>query len=495
MADNISLNMDVTQSQKQTQRLIMLPQMQQAIRLLQLPVLELATTVTAEMERNPVLEYTEDAPSVDAERGDALWEEQDHFKEQDTPTDKEVTFDDNDFEILKQLDEDFRDHFTQNESPGLKRTREEEKRRAYLESSIRTETSLLEKLEEQAHQTFDSAEDLELAMLLIGYLDDSGFISTPLEAVAALHDADEKTLKRILDEIKTFDPPGVGAKDLHEALLMQLRHQGKGETLAYKVLENHYDELLHNKIPAISKALKCQPKEITDAIHNDITHLDLRPGAGFSKTPTQHIIPDVTVRKQDDDELVVETNREPIPQVRLNRQYLQMLDDKSIPEETKEFIKQKLSSAKWLMRNIDQRNDTVYRIAESLARHQSEFFLSPDGKLNPLTMKAVSEELELHESTIARAVANKYINSPRGIMPLRAFFTNAYMTERGEDISSNTVRDVLQKLIDGESKKKPLSDEALSNLIRKQGIKCARRTVAKYRTELGVGNAQQRRVY
>ncbi|MDP1835566.1 MAG: RNA polymerase factor sigma-54 [Chlamydiales bacterium] len=489
MADQIKMNMDhkAVQSQKQQQRLIMLPQMQQAIQILQVPVLELASLVEAEMERNPILEY-EDVTTPPAE--ESAWEPEDR----DTPAEQEVQFDDQNFEILKQLDEDFREHFSQSENYSIKRTADEEKRLSFLESIVCEEETLIEHLTAQARESFEDIRDLKMAETLIGYLDENGFISTPIMEIALLHQYDEKALQNVVWSLQTFDPPGIAAASLQESLLLQLQRQEKGTTLAYAMIEQCYDDLLHNRIPVIAKRLGKSSSEISQIIDKDIAKLDLHPAGMFAHGPSQHIIPDVTIRKEGDT-LIVETNDEPIPHFRVNKRYLRMLDDPTLSQETEEFIKQKLASAKWLMRTIDQRNDTVTRIAQSLATRQTEFFLNPDGKLVPLTMKVLAEELELHESTIARAVSNKYMNSPRGLLPLRSFFTNALETEKGEDISSNTARDMLQKIIDDENKKRPLSDDAIARLMNKQGIKCARRTVAKYRGELGLGNAQQRRQY
>ena len=493
--DNMRQFMDQkgTQSQRQTQRLIMLPQMQQAIHTLQVPVLELAAMVQAEMEQNPIIEYA-DQRAEDYEREDPLYEAPDHFQEQDAPEDQEVTISDEDFEVLKQLDEEYRDHFMESENYSIRRTQEEEKRQTFLESIITQSESLYEHLMRQAREAYTTSREIELAELLIGNLDDSGLMTSSLEELAVLNHLEVEELKAVLKQLQTFHPPGIAAVSVREALLVQLRRQNKQDSLAYQIIDQHYEDLLHNRVPQIAKSLGFTAREVTEAVQQQISRLDLHPGAGFGESAPQTIVPDATLRKEGE-VLQVETNNDPVPHFRINRKYLRMLEDPSLNEETKTFIKQKIASAQWLMRNIDQRHDTVTRIAQSLARRQRAFFLSPDGQLVPLTMKEIAEELELHESTIARAVSNKYLQSPRGLLPLRSFFTNALETSRGESISSSSVRDALERLIDKEDKKKPLSDQLLSQMLKKQGIRCARRTVAKYRDELGIGNTQQRRVY
>lgn len=490
---SLKLQPKQTQNLKQNQLLMMLPQMQQAITLLQIPVQEMMQIIEQEMERNPILELSEDA-NTQEERNEALSKElSEENMDIDTPVEKEMSFNDRDFDVLKQLDEDFRDHFAQSED-YTPRTMEDEKRKVFLENSIPAPRTLFSHLMEQAKQTFDDQEDLEVAEEIIGNIDDKGYLQVSLEEISALTGYRVDRISNLLSQIQTFEPYGVGATTVQECLLIQLRCLEKQKTLAYQIIEKHYDDLLHNRIPLIQKKLGCSHQDVRHAIDQQIAKLDLHPGAWYSQPASIQIMPDVTVR-QEDDKLIVEINDEPIPTLRLNARYLRMLDDETVPQETKEFIKQSVISAKWLVRNISQRNETLVRIVQYLTQIQKEFFIEPDGKLVPLTMREVAEELKLHESTIARAVANKYINSPRGLILLRSFFTNAYTTNQGKDISSQTVREALQKIIEEENKKHPFSDETISKKLKEQGINCARRTVAKYRREFHIGNALQRKKY
>lgn len=496
MPPSMSLEMRQKQSQslKQIQRLIMSPQMQQAIHLLQLPIQELTEHLEDELAQNPVLENIQEEGKDDKDFDTLERDNEEGSDNQDQKPEQELSFDEKDFEILKHLDEEFRDHFAESGNFSLKRTADEEKLKSFQENSICSQTSLFEHLMTQARETFNSPEELSMAESIIGNLDEGGFLKTLLGEIAVLNHFELNKLEKVLEEIQTFEPWGVGASSLQECLLIQLRRQGKQNTLAYRIVEDNYDDLLHNRIPQIQKAQKCSATDVTLAIEKGIAKLDLHPGAWFSNSTVQHIIPDVSI-EQEKDQLRVVVNDDMLPPLRLNRRYMQMLEDETLNAETKEFIKNKIMSAKWLLRNIYQRNDTIEKIAASLAKRQKEYFLNPDGKLVPLTMKTLADELNLHESTIARAVSNKYINSPRGLIPLRSFFTNAYVTEEGKDISSRTVRDELLEILNGEDKHKPLSDEAISAQLKGKGINCARRTVAKYRTELSIGNAQQRRKF
>lgn len=495
MAPRMSLNLQPKQGQvqKQNQLLMMLPRMQQAIQLLQLPIMELQKIIDQEMELNPLLEYSEDPviPAADVEEYEDV-EDIQGFETQNLATD--VVFEQQDFEVLKKLGDEYRDFFTQTENPYLRKTAEDDKRKMYFENSIQATKSLFQYLMEQAQETFELPEELSLAESLIGNFDERGYLKTPLEEISIFHQADKEKLLEVLKIIQTFDPPGVGARDLRESLLIQLQGLGKRTTLAYKIIELGFDDLLKNRLPALEIQFNCTIEEIKQAIDKDIARLDLRPGFEFSQTESQPIIPDVSIR-QEGQELHVEVNDDSLPPLKLSPRYLKLLDKKEMENETKSYIKQHVLSAKWLIRNILQRNDTLYKIVHFLSVKQKQFFLNPDGQLVPLTMKEVADELELHESTIARAVAHKYLNCGRGLLPLRSFFTNSYTTAEGNDISSQTVREALRRIIDKEDKHRPFSDEVLSKKLKDEGILCARRTVAKYRQEQNIGNTLQRRQY
>lgn len=473
---------------KQTQKLMMLPHMQQALHLLQIPVMELLPLIEGEMEQNPLLEYS----AYTNDEGDEK-DPEEASESSEPASDQEVTFDENvNFEILKLLDNEFRDHLSENGVSSFQ-SKEEEQRRHFQESAVTSESSLFEHLMLQAKETFSDSYSLQLAEQLIGNFDENGFLAVPLGEIAILNQASEDELEALLEEIQHFEPYGVGARDVQESLLIQLRYLGKAHTLAYKLIATHYENLIHHRIPIIQKKLRCSSQDIEEAV-SQISKLDLHPGLCHSRGDVPLAIPDVFLREEED-MLIAEVDDDILPPLRLNTRYLRLLQNESLPMETKNFIKSKIISAKWLVRNIRQRNDTLIRIAQALAEIQKGFFSSSRGTLVPITMKTLAERLELHESTIARAVANKYISTPRGIFPLRSFFTTAYVTERGEDISSKTILDALSDIVRQEDKRKPLSDEALSQALKERGIRCARRTIAKYRRALNIGNGFQRRKY
>lgn len=479
-----------TQNIKQLQRLIMTPQMQQAILLLQMPIMELTAIVEAELEQNPILNPLQEDEEENGEIEQLELETKEIEQQIDRDPEKELNFDEQSFEIMRQIEEDF---FAENEPHAIKRNSEEEKLKVYLENSILFEKSLFETLMQQAHETFESKEERLMAENIIGNLDQNGFLKTSLEEIAQLGSFKKDQLKAILDKIKTFEPHGVGAETLQESLLIQLKCKSQEETLAFRIVQLHFEDLLQNHIPVIIKSLNCSSEEVTTAVEQ-IAKLNLHPGTQYSLQPVQYIVPDVTIRLEND-HLGISVNDDYLPSLHLNLRYMKMLKDPATAPDVREFIIGKLMSAKWLIRNIFQRNDTIEKIALYLAKHQKDFFLSPQGKLIPLTMKMIAEELNLHESTIARAVSNKYINSPRGLYPLRYFFSTGYVDEKGADISAKTVQDVLREVIENEDKSSPYSDEEISAELKKRGISCARRTIAKYRVELNFGNAHQRKKF
>ncbi len=465
----------------------MSPQMQQALHLLQMPVMELSQVISAEMEQNPVLEYENE----DAENDN--WELE-SSNESDDISEQEMDFDRADFEVLKQLDDEFSNLYLENEGFRPCRTQEENSLQSFLESTIQKQESLFEHLSKQAKDSFNTDQEINDAELIIGNLDENGFLSTPLEEISLLNDIPLTKLQALLKTIQTFSPHGVGARSLQESLLIQLSLNHLKNSLAYKIIEKFFNEMLHNKIPIIRKKLNCSTVEVQEAIEKTISKLDLHPGMTFAPSVNQPITPDVLI-KIENNEFEIVINEESIPGIKINHKYLKMLDDLKTSSTTQEYIKTKIASGKWLLKNIHQRNETLRNITDHITKKQKDFFIDPQGKLKPMTMKSVAEKLGIHESTVARACANKYITCSKGILTFRSFFTNAYTTDRGNDISATTVKQLILKLVEAEDKKKPFSDEDLSKKVREQGVSCARRTVAKYRYELNIGNTSQRKLF
>jgi RNA polymerase sigma-54 factor len=475
---------------QQMQRLIMAPKVQQSLAILQMARLDMEATLQLELEENPILELFDEQEAESIDSGE-MEELQEFFD-----SEKELDFTERDFLILRELGEDFANHFSESDNFYTQKTAEEEDRKAFVESSISSPQTLSDLLLEQTRQELPE-EAQAAAKIIIGYLDKNGFLSTPLEEIASWHGYRTSSLEEILLKLQQFDPPGIAARNLQECLLIQLHRQGKESSLACAIITSHFDDLLHNRIPKIAHSLRHSAENVTTAIERDIAKLDLHPGLLFHEKQNSIIIPDVTIRESEGKkgELEVFIHDECCFSLRLNSRYLQMLREPGLPSDTGDFIKKKITSARWLLRNLHQRSATLEKIARHLIQVQYAFFTLPKGQLTPLTMQQTADELGMHESTIARAVANKYIETPRGLFALRFFFTSGYATENGSEISSRTVKEQLKALIEKEDKKKPLSDAKLSELLKDSGVPCARRTVAKYREELKIGSAQQRRLW
>lgn len=472
------------QNIKQIQRLIMSQEMQQALQFLELPIMELQPLIEAELEQNPVLESEIDYPENEIE---------DEEQNENGLDEKELHFDERDFQIMEQLDEELGDHFRESGTTEKKQSIEDEKLKNYLDSLICQKSTLFSHLMEQSREIFESPLDLKMAEALIGNFDEHGFLKTPLKEIALLNGCSEKNLSVVLEKIKTLEPKGIGAKDLQESLLIQLSLLGKEKSAAYEIVKNCYDHLLHNRIPLIQKTLKLSENEIKKAI-KDISKLDLNPALGFSSITLAPIVEDLTI-KEDGDDFVIFVNEDPLPPLRLKEKYLKLLEDETLHPETKEFIQKKIASARWMLKNLTERNETLVRIAHLLVKKQQQFLKQREGKLTPLTMLQIAEELGVNESTVTRAVSNKYINTPKGLLSLRSFFSNGYTTKEGVDISSSNIKQEVQDIIKNENKKKPLSDAAISKIIEENGTVCARRTIAKYRVQLGLGTAKQRKTF
>jgi len=463
-----------SQVQKQVITIMMSPQMQQAIRLLQLPILELNQKIEEELAQNPVLEEApvEEPPSPEAELSP------------ETPAEtKEVEFD-KEFDILTKLDDEWRDFFRQT-APYRRRSEDEEDKRAFLERSITRDDTLEEQLSHQMMLSAAGDEQKKLGLFIIGHLDENGFLSTDIDDLCRPTGKSYEEIKEVLEIIQTFDPNGVGARNLQESLLIQLRNLGKEDSLAYRMVERHFSELAKKRFPKIARDLNVSVEQVQDSVQG-IAKLVRRPGRLVGPEHTQYVVPDITLRREDGDfEIVVNDDR--IPHLRISDFYRKMMSDDNLTSDVREYIKEKIHAGRWLIKNIDQRQQTLYNIAREIVRIQKKFFLSSgsDG-LKPLTMHQVAEVVALHESTVSRAIANKYIETPRGLFPLKYFFTTAIETNDGGEVSSRQVKHLLRELVDREDRKKPLSDETLVKLINERGMKIARRTVAKYRKELGI---------
>jgi RNA polymerase sigma-54 factor len=463
---------DQTQSLHQQQTIA--PQMQQSLQLLQTPTLELRHLVQKEMVENPTLE--EESNEVSIEEATKSSEDDDFEKE---------------FAQLSQLDEEWREYMAQSRMSAPRRDDADEKHQFVIDSIVEPIT-LQEHLLNQLSTSDFGGKSRELAATLIGNIDDNGFLQMDLEDMSFDMGIPYDDLIKSRDLIQTFDPVGVGALDLRDCLLIQLERLGKHHSLEYRVVDHHLDELARKRYPQIAKRLSVAPEQITKAAEL-IATLDPRPGSKFGGDTNTYVNPDVTVERIGG-EWVVTMNNDQVPRLRISNAYKDLMASGD-GREARSYIRDKIRAGKFLIKSIHQRQQTIQSIASEIVNRQQAFLEYGPSKLKPMNMAQVADEVDVHETTVSRAVSGKYMATPHGVFEMKYFFTSGYETEGGESMSNTSVKQSLAELIGNENVKKPYSDQKIVEELGKRGIKIARRTVAKYREELNILPSHMRRSY
>ncbi len=452
------------QSQSLSQQQKLAPQMQQSLQILQAPTLELRKLIQQELTENPTLEdNTEDISIEETELED------DDFDEE--------------FSRLSKMDDEWREYMAQTRANAPSREDQDEKRR-FLFDSLVAPVTLQEHLMEQLGTSDADAERRVIAEMLIGNIEDSGLLTTPLEDLCMTTGIPLPKLEAALGLIQSFHPVGVGAQDLRECLLIQLARLDKARSLEYRVVDFHLDDLARKRYPQIARKLGVSLDHISRAAEF-IATLDPRPGRIFADNPNTYITPDVVVERNDG-EWVVLLNNEQIPHLRISNTYKDIMARSESGREARDYIREKIRSGKFLIKSIHQRQDTIRNIAEEIVRRQSEFFAHGPAQLKPLNMAQVADAVGVHETTVSRAIAGKYISTPHGVFEMKYFFKPGYQTEGGESMSNTSVKNAVAAIIKAENPLNPLSDDKIVDLLKEEGIVIARRTVAKYRDELNI---------
>ena len=466
------------QVQSQSQKLILSPQMQQAIHMLQIPLMELSQLAQQEMSQNPLLE--EEA------------EEQEGEREGDTSeTDADQEFQE-EFEKLALLDDEWREYFKQ--TTAVRRvSEEEEERRKYMEDSITSEETLQEHLESQFSAHDLSEAEKTVGRAIIGNIDENGYLQSDVESIAQANGTDVAQVEKMLKLIQTFHPVGVGARNIPECLGLQLERLGKNGNIAGALVKNHLQDLAKKHYAQIAKALNTSVEEVQKAAQL-IATLEPKPGRLFSPHRAQYVTPDVLVEKVDD-KYVIMLNDDRIPHLRISNLYRNIINQQDSKEETRNYIKEKVKSGLWFIKNIQQRQQTIYNIAKYIVDRQTPFLEDGIGVLKPMTMREIADAVGIHESTVSRAIANKYMQTPQGVFQMKFFFTTGIETQSGENLSAANVKNRIKELIRSEDPKHPLSDQKIIQILGQEGIKIARRTIAKYRGELHIQPTNLRREY
>jgi RNA polymerase sigma-54 factor len=495
---------ELKQNLKLSQQLLMSPQIQQAIKILTLGRQELQEFIDEEIKENPCLEQVDvgtesddqNTPQASLEELRGALEDDGALRnlESQLQLDSQSPLDERGLQDLLARFEDLNNEKTERTSL------EADEIETPIYDRIRSESSDLHlELEEQLRMMHITQYEMDCAMLLLQYLSDQGFLETSLEELAQEHDIPLDDLQYALGLIQKCEPTGVGAKNLRECLLLQLAAHDHPFPGARRILEDYWPEFEKQDVPKLSKLLKIKPDEVKKVIVWIRENLDPRPARQFGSSPNQIVTPDVYIFKRGA-EWVVSLNEEGLPRLKLSQRYSQMISglmaDKKDKEEKadRDFVSDKMKSAKWILQAIGQRNKTILRVAEVILSRQKEFFEQGLEHLKPLTLRAVADELGLHESTVSRTTTNKFIHTPRGLFELKYFFNTGLSGADGQELANEAIKNWVAEYIKGENPSEALSDQDISERIEKEkGIKVARRTVAKYREALGIQSSAKRR--
>ena len=469
-----------------TQKLILTPQLQQSIKLLQLPQLELSQTLNQELMENPLLEEVIERESDEKSEtlGTAETEEPIREISEDAEAPLEKIFGFTTDEYFEERGSDGRDlgYFTDSAEVSTPFERSNKK------------MDLYEYLLWQLRLTRTSEQVGRAAEIVIGNLNEDGYLQASIQEIAKMAEVDVKTAEEALALVRGFDPQGIGAKNLQECLLLQLKPLNLENTLVEKILSDGFVELEKKKYKKLATRFKVTIEDILTAVEI-IEGLEPRPGRNYSSEEVVHIVPDVYI-EESDGEFIIILNDDGIPKLRLSNYYRKLLTNRStLGREERQFLEEKFRSAIWLLKSLDQRNKTIYRVTESLLKFQEDFFRKGIKHLKPLNLKDIAADLGMHESTISRVTSNKYLQSPQGLFSFRFFFSNAVhaVSAISDDISSAIVKDTIKQLISEEDPKSPLSDKDIVEQLENRNIKIARRTVAKYREELKIPSHSRRK--
>lgn len=439
---------------RHTQKLILTPALKLSLKVLQLPILELKEYLEQELEQNPLLEIKEET------------EEEDSFNMEDWSN---------------YVGKDYR---------VIRREKEEDKP---YESLLKNKYTLQEHLLWQLRLLEISSEDYRIGEYIIGNINDDGYLTMVPSEIAEKYYIPHEKINKVLTLIQGFEPVGVGAGNLRECLQIQLRAKNEKNGIAWKIVTEFWDDFQKGKFNDIASKLNLHIQEIYE-VSKIISKLEPKPGREVNEDEVRYIIPDVTVEKRDDGKYLITINNQGIPMLQISKFYKQYLTRKDIKAEEKNFINEKFKLATWLIKSIEQRKKTLYEVTRVIVEKQKEFLEKGIEFFKPLSLREVSSEINVHESTVSRVTTNKYMQTPRGIFSFKYFFNVRLDSVQGEGVSTTLVKDILKNIVEGEEKNKPLSDSKIVNLLFEKGINASRRTIAKYRKELGILPASKRKV-
>ena len=467
--------------QRQVQKLILAPALQQAIKLLPLTNLDLIEVIDVELSQNPMLE--EETPERDVEAGPSRKNEEERERIQVPDADVNSGEAQGDLKQAADTEYDlsFQEYFDGQYRPAFS----DKKDIPSLENTLSKSPTLWDHLNWQAALTFFDPEDQEIAQLIIGSIDEDGYLSTPAEEIAQMAGVPAEKINAVREKIKTFDPVGVGALNLKEALLAQMDDLHIMDEITRKIVSEHLHFLEKSDYVQLARLLGLSLPAVKAHIEV-IKGLDPAPGRKYAQEKTTYVVPDILVSKEGE-EFKITLNNEGLPRLRLNAYYKRLLA-KAAGENTEAYayLKDKMKKALWFLRSLNQRDLTVYNVAKYIVDKQRDFLDKGIDYIKPLTLLEISQEIGVHESTVGRVVANKHMTTPRGVFSLKYFFHKSLVGDYGEEVSSLRIKDKIKKLIESEDRDNPLSDIEIGELLAKGNLRIARRTVAKYRKQLKI---------
>ena len=476
--------MEARLSLRQSQRVVMTPLLQQAIQLLQLSTLELQEVVQKELLENPLLEETPEAEN--AEEKSAATDTPTPTVEASVPEPpprEERQTDDLPFDLTAVM-------FDNDQSEERSLVAQEDRDELPFENIVRSQSSLTDYLDEQLRFAAEDPVIRRIGNEIIGNLDDDGYLRAEIHEIAERCGVSSDEVEKVLALVQSFDPPGVAARNIQECMLIQLRSDPNPDPVSVEIVEQHFEDLTKRRYPDIARALKLSLDRIMESVE-EIMALEPKPGRRFGGNDSRYIVPDVVVHKMSG-EYVVVLNEDGIPRLRVNNLYRSLLRNSG--DEARTYVEQKLRSALWLIKSVDQRQRTLRKVAQSIVKFQREFLDKGLPYLRPLSLRDVGEDIGMHESTISRVTTNKYVETPQGLFELKFFFHSGIQSGDGEMVSSVSVKKMIQDLLANEDPSKPLSDQEVAQILKGRGLTIARRTVAKYREELGILPSHQRRL-
>ncbi len=462
--------------QTQRQQLVLTQKMQQAIHILQLSKVELDQYIQQELESNPVLEQAlkAEAPEPAAEASEAA------------AGDNEESFD---------LDE-YLDQWGlgRKEGADFSRNADLARRREFYQDSITKEESLSAHLLAQLRMAIEDPRALSIGESIIGDINEKGYFVGSLEAIAADAQAPLEQVEEALRLIQGFEPAGVGARNVSECLLLQIAVEFPDNEELKTLVSEHLEALERRQIPKIAKAMKISPERVEE-LYVLLAKLNPWPGYEYTASPPQYIAPDVVVEKNEDEEYEVYLVDERAPGLRISPDYRKLARDGGTPKETRQYVRDRVESARWLIRNIEQRQHTILRVAKAIVEVQREFLDKGVEFIRPLTLQEIADKVGIHEATVSRTTRGKYIQTPQGLFELKYFFSPGLRRDTGEEQSSKSIMSHIRKIVDTEDKQQPLSDQKIADLLKAEGLNIARRTVTKYREALRIPAASMRKAY